>query len=123
MPMSPSRKYRRNLAFVAIAFVVFGGAAAYRHAVAARVEVSDASGVVACRMGDFRYEYHAPSGSECLFDLARDPRCVTNVLRENEKIAAECRARLEKELGVPSLETLRARYADTIRRLQALGYL
>lgn len=123
MPFSNPHKYRRNLAFLAIGAMLLGGAAAYSKSTATRAETNLESGVYAYSVGDYRFEYHAPSGTECLFDTRRDPNCVTNVLRDHPLVAKDCRDRLRRELRVDSLESLRGRYRETIRRLQALGYL
>jgi hypothetical protein len=124
MPMTLSSKCRRNLACAGVVAVALATSAWYSER--ARGEVVDTAsqpGVVAYRMGNFRYEYHAPSGTESLFDLDRDPRCVVNVIRENRTVAADCRRRIEAHLGISNLASLRANHADTIRRLEALGYL
>ena len=71
----------------------------------------------------FRYEYHVPTGREGLYDAALDPRGIRNVLAEHREVAAICRHVLEQEQQVESLDVLRERYAEEIRRLRALGYL
>jgi hypothetical protein len=71
----------------------------------------------------FRYEYHAPTGKEGLYELRTDPNCLASVLKDHEDVAKRCRAALAQDLKVEHLEELRARYADEIRRLEALGYL
>jgi hypothetical protein len=79
--------------------------------------------VVVREMDGFRYEYHIVTGSECLIDLGDRSRIVHNVLQEHPAIAAACRKALEAELGVDDLQELRTSHAETIRRLQSLGYL
>lgn len=122
--MTVSNKCRRNLACAGVLAAALATGAWYSQRVREDVvDTASCPGVVAYRMGSFRYEYHAPTGTESLFDLDRDPRCVVNVLRDNQQVAAECRRRIEAQLGIPDLESLRANHADTIRRLEALGYL
>jgi hypothetical protein len=70
-----------------------------------------------------RYEYHVPTGREGLYDAARDPRGLSNVIDKHRDVAAICRRALEEEQKVESLDVLRERYAEEIRRLRALGYL
>ena len=122
--MTVSNKCRRNLACAAVLAAALATGAWYSQRIREDVvDTASCPGVVAYRMGSFRYEYHAPTGTESLFDLDRDPRCVVNVLRDNQQVAAECRRRIEAQLGISDLATLRASHADTIRRLEALGYL
>jgi hypothetical protein len=122
--MSLSSKCRRNLACAGVIAAALATGAWYsQRAGGEMVDTASMPGVVAYRMGNFRYEYHAPTGTESLFDLDRDPRCVINVLRDNRTVAAECRRRIEAQLGIADLASLRAEHADTIRRLEALGYL
>ena len=122
--MTHSSKCRRNLACAGILAAALATGAWYSQRVREDVvDTASCPGVVAYRMGSFRYEYHAPTGTESLFDLDRDPRCVVNVLRDNRQVAAECRRRIEAQLGISDLSSLRANHADTIRRLEALGYL
>jgi len=71
----------------------------------------------------FRYEYHAPTGKEGLYELSRDPNCLASVLSDHQDVAKRCREALAKDLDVQKLDELRAKYADEIKRLEALGYL
>jgi hypothetical protein len=71
----------------------------------------------------YRFEYHAPTGREGLYELRSDPNCLSSVLKQHEDVAKRCRAALAQDLNVERLEELRAKYADEIRRLEALGYL
>jgi len=71
----------------------------------------------------YRYAYHVPTGTETLFELRDDPRMLHNVRDEHPQTARRLRAALELRLHVESLDLLRTRAADTIRRLQSLGYL
>src|SRR2546428_313603 len=71
----------------------------------------------------FRYEYHVPSGGETLYDLARDPDRLVNVMSAYPEQAAACRRELTRRLGVADLEELRRPHAETIRKRRALGYL
>ncbi len=104
-----------------------GGAAFALNAKSGRsrsvADAEKAVGVVFTERDGFRYEYHAPSGLESLFDLRKDPKCLRNVAMANADLVRACRGELETSLGVKSLEELRAPYAETIRRLEALGYL
>jgi len=70
----------------------------------------------------FRYEYHVPTGRESLYDAARDPRGLNNLIEQHRDVAAICRRELERENQVGTLDELRARYEAEIRRLRALGY-
>jgi hypothetical protein len=125
MPVGLSKKCRRNLALLLIAAA--GGAAlgASRHAAAPvddRVATDAAASVVSCDRDGLRYEYHVPTGGESLHDAKNDPDGLVNVIRDHEDIAAACRLELEGRFGVSALSDLRAGYADTIRRLHAVGY-
>lgn len=122
MPIAAPQKYRLIAAVVLIAAtaavsvrLIASGSASADDAVPSSVLVGDADG--------FRYEYHIPTGREGLYDADADPRRLVNVLPRHTETAAKCRRALEEKLQVPSLESLRARYADEIRRLHALGYL
>ena len=81
------------------------------------------TGIASTECGGYRYEFHAPSGRELLFDLRRDPRCAVNVARAHSDILLACREDVLATRGARSLEELRAPYAETIRRLEAMGYL
>lgn len=81
------------------------------------------TGIASTERGGYRYEFHAPSGEELLFDLRRDPRCAVDVARAHSDILLACREEVLAMRGVRSLEELRAPYAETIRRLEAMGYL
>jgi hypothetical protein len=93
---------------------------------AAATDASDSGkrslGIVSTVHGGFRYEFHAPSGAERLFDLRRDPRCLADVAAANPDVVVECRRQLLASVGASSLDELRAPYAETIRRLEAMGY-
>lgn len=79
-------------------------------------------GIVSTDRDGFHYEFHAPSGSERLFDLSNDPRCLADVSTKHPELVIECRRQLLASLGAGSLDELRAPYAETIRRLESLGY-
>lgn len=127
MPMHSWTKSRTGAAFVLLAaaggaaFALNANAKANRDTHAAAAE--KALGVVSTERDGFRYEFHAPSGRESLFDLNRDPRCLVNVAASHAAVVSACRVELETSLGVKSLEDLRAPYAESIRRLEAMGYL
>jgi hypothetical protein len=122
MPLASSQKCRVALACV----VVMGGALALTAAFA-RSERDVASGSMPglyCYEADgYRYEYHAPTGHEGLYDLHTGRDSVVDVMDSHADVAARCRRELERKLGVANLDSLRGEYDDTIRRLRALGYL
>jgi hypothetical protein len=90
----------------------------------AKVVAAEATPGLYCYEADgFRYEYHAPTGHEGLYDLRTGPRAVADVLGSHAEVAARCRRALAAKLHVDSLESLRGEYGDTIRSLKALGYL
>jgi hypothetical protein len=105
-------------AVIAAAFVFLrprDGSALSPHEISPGMYAYDADG--------YRYEYHAPTGREGLYELSRDPNCLASVLSDHEDVAKRCREALAKDLDVRTLEELRAKYADEIKRLEALGYL
>ncbi len=123
MPVGLPQKCRRNLALLLIAAAVGAAFGASRHA--AEIDddrVETAAAVVCCDRDGLRYEYHVPTGGESLHDAKNDPDGLVNVIRDHEDVAAACRLELEGRLGVAALSDLRAGYADTIRRLRAVGY-
>jgi hypothetical protein len=125
MPTDALHKSRRTYACAALLAVAAAAAVwvARTGDASPQIDVGSSSGVVACRIGQFRYEYHAPSGTESLFDLKADPNCLVNVMSAHSTTADECRLTLREHLGVADLSELRSNYTDSIRRLQALGYL
>jgi hypothetical protein len=124
MPTMLSRKCRRNLALLLVAAcAVAGGAVLHAAPAVAKVaEAGEAPAVLTCDRDGLRYEYHVPTGGECLHDLARDPQGLVNLLHDHEDVAAACRVDLAGRLGVADLSDLRAGYAEQIRRLHAVGY-
>jgi hypothetical protein len=125
MPMTLSKKCRRNLALLLVAASVAVGGMAIRFADSAAQPVEDDGAppsVVSCVVDGLRYEYHVPTGGESLHEIARDPNGLVNVLHDHEDVAAVCRRDLAARYGVSRLSDLRAGYADTIRRLHAVGY-
>jgi hypothetical protein len=60
-------------------------------------------------LGDYRYEYHVPTGREFLFDATNDRRGLVNLMPGHEREAAACRQALETRLGPGGLEAMRAR--------------
>jgi len=122
-------KRTRTLAALAL-LAAAGGAAVALGAKAVRdadaTEASNAAkrslGILSTDRNGFRYEFHAPSGAERLFDLGRDPRCLVDIAAANPDVVIECRRQLLESAGATSLDELRAPYAETIRRLEALGY-
>ena len=124
MSMQSALKTRIGAAFVLVA--ALGGAAFALNSKASRARETAAAralGVVFVVRDGFRYEFHAPSGRESLFDLRRDPKCLVNVASSNNELLLSCREEIVTSAGVKSLDELRAPYAETIRRLEALGYL
>ena len=127
MPTYDTQKIRTQLAFALIAFAggaaVALGADAVRTADARKAAAARRSlGVMTIDLGHFRYEFHAPSGRERLFDLRHDPRCTKDVASSHPDRLGRCRSELLASLGVESLDDLRAPYAETIRRLESMGY-
>lgn len=124
--MSSFRKVRVHLALALIA-AAGGAALAAARSHASHTGATDAAyrslGVVSTEHDGYRYEFHAPSGQEHLFDLRDDPRCLADVAASHPDVVATCRSELLASLGIRSLDDLRAPYADTIRRLEAMGYL
>lgn len=72
--------------------------------------------------GGLRFTYHVPTGSEGLFDIAADPKMLTNLAASRPADAARLREELRKSLGVESLADLRRAQQDLIDRLHGLGY-
>jgi hypothetical protein len=81
------------------------------------------SAMVECEQNGFRYSYHAPTGTEGLYETGPGARSRLNVIADHRDLARDMRRTLETKLHVGSLDELRAAYADSIRRLQQLGYL
>ena len=107
-----------------ISAFALGAFAATRPADALQVtEDSSVSPIVEEEQEGFRYSYHVPTGAECLVELGDRSRGVRNVIADHPDVAERLRNAARARLGVTSLESLRAGYADTIRRLEALGYL
>ena len=125
MPPASSQKRRVVVAAVLVAAAAIASAALLLrpHSGAALAPHEISAGMYAYDAEGFRYEYHAPTGREGLYELRSDPNCLASVLKDHEDLAKRCRAALAKDLDVEKLEDLRARYADEIRRLKALGYL
>jgi len=69
-----------------------------------------------------RWTYHLPSGTEALFDLTTDPRCLRNLAPERAADADRLRKEAERREG-ESVERLREHYREQIERLRSLGYL
>jgi hypothetical protein len=114
---------------IGAAFVLVAAASGAAYALTAKASrgqdaaAQRALGVVSTERDGFRYEFHAPSGRESLFDIRRDPKCLVNLASSRTDVVAACRSEIEKSMGLRSIEELRAPYADTIHRLEALGYL
>jgi hypothetical protein len=120
-----SAPMRRRIPACALAAFVAGAAlAAVPRAVAGDAPRPDLrASVLTIDEDGFRYAYHATTGTEALFDVKNDPRLLVNVLDDHPLLAGSLRRSLERRLHVDTLESLRALHADSIRRLQTLGYL
>ena len=122
MPLASTQKYRTVLACLVVASVAVATVTAF--AWPAKDVAAEATPGLYCYEADgFRYEYHAPTGHEGLYDLRTGPDALVDVLRRHADVAERCRRALEAKLQVNSLDSLRGEYGDTIRRLKALGYL
>lgn len=126
--MQITKKTRTHAAFALLAAAIGSGIALAADAIrdadvrAAEEAARKSLGLVSTESDGFRYEYHAPSGRERLFDLRRDPKCLNDVSPVYPDRVREYRSRLATKLGVTSLDELRAPYAETIRRLELMGY-
>ena len=69
-----------------------------------------------------RWTYHLPSGTEALFDVAKDPRCLENLAPSRRADCERLRKEVEDREG-KSVERLRESYREQIERLRSLGYL
>ena len=69
-----------------------------------------------------RWTYHLPSGTEALFDLAKDPRCLDNLAQERRPDCERLRREVEEREGA-EIEALREHYRAQIDRMRSLGYL
>ena len=126
MPMKSARKTPIRAALVILAAAAGAAIAAATHPTASARDadaVRRELGIASTVRDGFRYEFHAVSGQERLFDLARDPRCVVDVASSHPDLVRACRNEILESLGASSLDELRAPYAATIRRLEAMGYL
>jgi hypothetical protein len=124
MSLVPTQKYRIALAILVLATGAGAAAAAFSRRVEASAPATETvAGLYATEAEGFRYEYHAPTGTEGLYELRTLREPPVDVLAAHPEIAARCRTSLQKKLGVANLDELRAAHADTIRRLKALGYL
>jgi hypothetical protein len=121
MPAAKPQKYRTALACGIVVTAVVAAATAFAHPEKDAAETIP--GLYCCEADGFRYEYHAPSGYEGLYELRSAPGVVVDVIGSHSDVAARCRRALEERLHVRSLDSLRAEYHDTIQRLKALGYL
>jgi hypothetical protein len=119
-----AQKWRFGFAFLSVVICAFAFASI--PSVAKPIASQPVASVPALLSFDrdgFRYEYHVPSGREWLYMPAHDASGLTNVIGEHEEVAVVCRRALGARYGVSDLGVLRARWSETIRRLQALGYL
>jgi len=122
MPLAAVQKCRTALALVVVTAAAVSTAAVFARP--EKVVAAEATPGLYCYESDgFRYEYHAPTGHEGLYDLRTGRKSVVDVLGSHADVAARCRHALEAKLHVASLDSLRSEYGDTIRSLKALGYL
>lgn len=120
----PARMSGKRKTIAALLLVAAAGAGAFfvwRSRRAPSIPANDA--LLVHEYGGFRYEYHVPTGREGLYDAAHDLRGLSNVIEQHRDVATICRHSIEQEKQVESLDILRDRYAEEIRRLRALGYL
>jgi len=125
MPPPDSQKRRIVIAAVLVAAAAIATAIVFlrRHDAPGLAPHETSPGMYSYDAEGYRFEYHAPTGKEGLYELRTDPNCLTSVLKDHQDVAKRCRAALAQDLKVERLDELRARYADEIRRLEALGYL
>jgi len=103
------------LAFVAaIEFVVGSGAPA---------RAEEVSGVFRIVQSGLLYTYHPLTGTESLFDLQEDPRCLRNLVSVRAEDARRLRDALCRDMGLADIRELRDASDSTLRRLRSLGYL
>lgn len=122
MRASTARTRRRAAAVVVTAAAAcFAAFACFGRSHASAIDADGA--VAACECDGFRYEYNVLTGGERLFELKGGAPVFVDVLGAHPEEAAKCRETIERDLGVQRLEELRARRADAIRRLHAVGYL
>jgi len=122
MPVVSSHKYRVALACAVVAVAVAATATAFARP-ATDVTTGSVPGLYCYESDGFRYEYHAPSGYEGLYEIPRTPGPVVDVIDRHRDVAARCRRALEEKLNVASLASLREEFSGIIHRLRALGYL
>lgn len=122
---SPSPGRRRRLAALIILASAAGGLAlvALPHLGATPPAVQRSAGFVRLTEGSLQYTFHLVTGSEALFDLSNDPKALRNLAARRPEDLVRMRLRLIDDLGVKSLDDLRAPHRKTIERLEALGYL
>jgi hypothetical protein len=128
VPIGTAKKTRTG---AALALLAAAAGAALAVATSAIPEPRDAHlesvrhdlGIVSTERDGYRYEFHAPSGQERLFDLRSDPRCLNDIASAHAELVRSLRQQLLASLGAGSLEELRAPYSESIRRLEAMGYL
>jgi len=121
VPTRISRRRKLIGAAVIVAALGAGAFAAWRSHGAK--ETPPPAALLVHEHGGFRYEFHVPTRREGLYDAARDPRGLSNLIEQHRDVAAICRRALEEEQHVESLGVLSDRYAKEMERLRALGYL
>jgi hypothetical protein len=118
-----TQKSRRSRAQKSLSCLLFLTAAASCAPAVETATASEPLPLLVETVGDYRYEFHVPTGREFLYDARSDERGLVNLIDDHADEAAACRRALETRLGPGALDAMRARYSDTIRRLRALGYL
>lgn len=108
---------------VAAAVVIFGGLAAAYVAAAAPTRTGPRPARVHIERDGMRYEYNAILGVESLTVTGAPGAPRRDVLAERPDAAERLRRALAAELGVDSLDELRADHEDEIASMRALGYL
>ena len=69
-----------------------------------------------------RYEYHAVTGAETLWDLSAPAGQQRNLARERADELPALRDALRRKLGIQDLAELRAPHEALAEQLRALGY-
>lgn len=85
-------------------------------------EIVTTDAVVRIDQGGLRLTFQPVTGDLALFDLTTDPDCLDNLAEERPEEVERLTLRLLADLGMSSLDELRAPHAETIERLRSLGY-
>lgn len=120
---SPVQECGRRRIFGAVAVVIIASALSVLVALPSAEAFTDDGSLLTLEAHGYRYTYHIPTGGEGLFDRNSDPADLHNLLADRPAEAGRMRREIERRLHVRSLESLRARCADSVERLRTLGYL